>query len=48
MALQHSSQHAPSQHGTKTLGESALCFGCAIGILALAAATLEFLMHLLP
>jgi hypothetical protein len=43
MALHESAQHRP-----KTLGESAVCFGCAIGILAAAAVAVQWLLHLLP
>lgn len=43
MTLQGTTPHAP-----KTLGESAICFGCALGLLAMAAVVLQWALHLLP
>jgi hypothetical protein len=43
MTLQGTTRHAP-----KTLGESAVCFGCTLGLLAVAAVVLQWALHLLP
>jgi len=43
MALQ-----APVHHQPKTLGESALCFACMVGLLIAAAVGLQWVLRLLP
>ena len=40
--------HEPAHHQPKTLAESALCFGCAAGIVLAAALAFQWLMHLIP
>jgi hypothetical protein len=45
MAVQPSAHH---HHAAKTLGESAVCLGCALAILAAAAVGMQWLLHLLP
>lgn len=42
------SVHEPIQHRPKTLGESAVCFGCMIGLLAAATVVVQWVVHLLP
>lgn len=38
----------PVSHGSKTLGESALCFGCCAAIVLIAALAFQWVMHLIP
>lgn len=42
------SVHEPIHHRPKTLAESAICFGCAIGLLAVASVVVQWAMHLVP
>ena len=35
-------------HSPKTLGESALCFGCAAAAILTAGLALQWVLHLLP
>jgi hypothetical protein len=42
------SVHEPIHHRPKTLGESAVCFACAIGLLAAASVAVQWAIHLLP
>jgi hypothetical protein len=37
-----------TRHAPKTLGESAVCFGCTLALLAVAAVVLQWALHLLP
>lgn len=41
MALHEPVHH---HHGSKTLGEGAICFACAIGALGLAAVAIQWVM----
>ncbi len=36
-----------AQHGAKTLGEGAICFGCALAALAAAAVVIQWAMNFL-
>jgi hypothetical protein len=38
--------HEPIHHGSKTLAEGAVCFGCALAALAGAAVALQWIMGL--
>ncbi|WP_309644133.1 hypothetical protein [Phenylobacterium sp.] len=38
--------HEPDHHGSKTLAEGAVCFGCALAALAAAAVALQWMMSL--
>lgn len=38
----------PVHHGSKTLAEGAVCFGCALAALTAAAVILQWAMSLLP
>jgi hypothetical protein len=40
--------HEPTHHGSKTLAEGAVCFGCALAALAGAAVAIQWLMSVLP
>jgi hypothetical protein len=40
--------HEPVHHQPKTLGESAICFACMIGLLAAATVAVQWAIHLLP
>lgn len=42
------SVHEPIHHRPKTLAESAVCFGCTIGLLAVASVLVQWAMHLVP
>jgi len=44
MALHESAHH----HPPKTLGESAVCFACAVGLLLAAAVAVQWVMQLVP
>jgi hypothetical protein len=43
MAIQPQTEHPP-----KTLGESAVCFGCCAGIVLVVAMAFQWLLHLIP